>query len=78
VRDEAHRFAGSFLQQRRQKSVLKSSLDGILGIGKLKRSALLTHFGGIDGVKKASRKQLEEVEGMSTTLAERVFTALHR
>lgn len=77
VRDEAHRFAGSFLQKRRQKSVLKSSLDDIVGIGNNKRSALLTHFGGLDGVKKASRKQLEEVKGMSEILAERVFKALH-
>ncbi len=78
VRDEAHRFAGSFLQKRRQKSVLKSSLDDITGIGKSKRTALLQHFGGIAGVKKASRKQLQEVSGMSDILAERVFQSLHR
>jgi len=78
VRDEAHRFAGSFLQKRRQKSVLKSSLDDITGIGKSKRTALLQHFGGIAGVKKASRKQLQEVSGMSEILAERVFQSLHR
>jgi len=78
VRDEAHRFAGQYLQKRRQKSVLKSSLDSIAGIGKSKRTALLQHFGGIAGVKKASREQLQEVSGMSSILAERVFEALHR
>ncbi len=78
VRDEAHRFAGMFLRKRRQKSVLKSGLDDIVGIGKAKRTALLQHFGGIAGVKKASRKQLQEVPGMSIILAERVFQALHR
>ncbi|MDX8387071.1 MAG: excinuclease ABC subunit UvrC [Ghiorsea sp.] len=78
VRDEAHRFAGKFLQKRRQKSVLKSSLDGITGIGKAKRTALLQHFGGIAGVKKASRQQLQKVSGMSETLAERVFQSLHK
>jgi len=77
VRDEAHRFAGQFLQKRRKKSVLKSSLDGILGIGKTKRTNILQHFGGISAVKKASRKQLQEVKGMSEILADRVFKTLH-
>ena len=78
VRDEAHRFAAQFLRKRQQKHVLKSSLDGIAGIGKAKRTALLQHFGGIAGVKKASREQLKEVSGMSDVLADRVFQTLHK
>jgi len=78
VRDEAHRFAAQFLRKRQQKHVLKSSLDGITGIGKTKRTALLQHFGGISGVKKASREQLKEVSGMSDILADRVFQTLHK
>ncbi|MCF6208356.1 MAG: helix-hairpin-helix domain-containing protein, partial [Ghiorsea sp.] len=78
VRDEAHRFAAQFLRKRQQKRVLKSSLDGIEGIGTKKRAALLQHFGGIASVKKASREQLQEVSGISQALAERIFTALHR
>ena len=78
VRDEAHRFAAQFLRKRQQNHVLKSSLDGIEGIGAKKRTALLQHFGGIASVKKASREQLQEVSGISKALAERIFTALHR
>ncbi|MDQ6980773.1 MAG: excinuclease ABC subunit UvrC [Ghiorsea sp.] len=78
VRDEAHRFAAQFLRKRQQNRVLKSSLDGIEGIGTKKRAALLQHFGGIASVKKASRDQLQEVSGISQALAERIFTALHR
>jgi len=78
VRDEAHRFAAQFLRKRLQKHVLKSSLDGIEGIGAKKRTALLQHFGGIASVKKASREQLQEVLGISQTLAARIFTTLHR
>lgn len=77
VRDEAHRFAGAFLRKRQQKHVLKSGLDGIVGVGKTKRSMLLQYFGGIAGVKKASREQLQEVSGVSKALAERIFKALH-
>ena len=78
IRDEAHRFASKYLQKRRKKAVFTSNLDGIEGIGNKKRTALLQHFGGIASVKKASREQLQEVQGISTALAERIFTALHR
>ncbi|MDQ6989773.1 MAG: helix-hairpin-helix domain-containing protein, partial [Mariprofundaceae bacterium] len=57
--------------------VLKSSLDGIVGVGKHKRSSLLQYFGGLAGVKKASRKQLQEVSGVSEELAARIFQKLH-
>ncbi|WP_038250395.1 excinuclease ABC subunit UvrC [Ghiorsea bivora] len=78
IRDEAHRFASKYLQKRRKKAVFSSSLDGIEGIGTKKRTALLQHFGGISGVKKASREQLKEVSGMSDILADRVFQTLHK
>ncbi len=78
LRDEAHRFAGSYMRKRKQKSMFASRLDGIPGIGLAKRTALLSRFGGIEGVKKASRGQLAEAPGISETLAERIFTALHR
>ncbi len=78
VRDEAHRFAGQYMRKRKKQSMFTSQLDTIPGIGKSKRTALLKHFGGIDGIKKASREQLTEVSGVSTKLAETIFTALHR
>lgn len=78
VRDEAHRFAGSYMRKRKKHSMISSALDGITGIGPAKRTALLKHFGGIAGVKKASRSQLAEAPGISQQLAERIFMALHR
>ena len=77
IRDEAHRFAGEYMRKRKKKSMFQSALDNIEGIGKAKRILLLQHFGGIDGVKRASRSQLSQVSGISTTLAERIFTSLH-
>ncbi|HKI61987.1 MAG TPA: excinuclease ABC subunit UvrC, partial [Mariprofundaceae bacterium] len=53
VRDEAHRFAGSYMRKRKKKSMFTSQLEAIEGIGPAKRTALLKHFGGIEGVKKA-------------------------
>ncbi|MDX8395739.1 MAG: excinuclease ABC subunit UvrC, partial [Mariprofundaceae bacterium] len=78
VRDEAHRFAGSYMRKRKKQSMFTSVLDDIEGIGKCKRSNLLKHFGGIDGIKKASREQLTEAPGISIKLAEKIFTKLHQ
>jgi len=78
VRDEAHRFAGQYMRKRKKQSMFSSQLDTIPGIGKAKRAALLKHFGGIDGIKRAGREQIAEAPGISTKLAEAVFTALHQ
>ncbi|MDX8403558.1 MAG: helix-hairpin-helix domain-containing protein, partial [Mariprofundaceae bacterium] len=78
VRDEAHRFAGNYMRKRKKQSMFSSQLDTVPGIGKAKRTALLKHFGGIDGIKKASRDQLTEASGVSTKLADKIFTSLHK
>jgi len=78
VRDEAHRFAGAYMRKRKKQSMFSSALDHIDGIGSAKRASLLKHFGGIEGIKKASRQQLTQVTGISDKLAEKIFIALHQ
>jgi len=78
VRDEAHRFAGSYMRKRKQTSMFASALDTIPGIGPARRLALLKHFGGIKGVKKAGREQLAGAPGISKKLAELIFASLHK
>jgi len=78
VRDEAHRFAGQYMRKRKKANMFSSALDTIPGIGPAKRLALLKHFGGIEGVKKAAREQLAEAPGVSKSLTELIFTALHK
>jgi len=78
VRDEAHRFAGAYMRKRKKKSMFVSALDGIDGIGAAKRTTLLKHFGGIEGVKKASRQQLAQATGISDKLADKIFVLLHK
>ncbi len=78
VRDEAHRFAGAYMRKRKKKSMFTSALDSIPGIGPNKRAVLLKHFGGIEGVKKASRQQLAHADGISEKLAEKIFVSLHK
>jgi len=77
VRDEAHRFAITGHRGRRQKAVVHSVLEDITGVGAGRRRALLTHFGGIQGVRKAGVDELSGIPGINRQLAERIFKALH-
>ena len=77
VRDEAHRFAITGHRGRRQKAVVHSVLEDIPGVGARRRRALLTHFGGIQGVRKAGVEELAGIPGINRQLAARIFKALH-
>jgi len=73
MRDEAHRFAVTAHRRRRSARLTHSKLDGVSGIGALKKRALLGYFGSIDGILNASVEELTQVEGISVRLAERIF-----
>jgi excinuclease ABC subunit C len=63
IRDEAHRFALTFHRLSRTKRDLRSELDAIGGIGPRRRKALLTVFGSLAGVRRATREELMKVVG---------------
>jgi excinuclease ABC subunit C len=69
IRDEAHRFAVTFHRTKRSKASLRSALDDVPGIGPRRRKQLLTTFGSLAGVRRASREELERAVGAKTARA---------
>jgi excinuclease ABC subunit C len=63
IRDEAHRFAISFHRRRREKRSFESSLDGIPGLGKKRKTALLTRYGSIEEIQNAPLDELAKIIG---------------
>lgn len=63
IRDEAHRFAVTFHRRARAMRDLRSELDAVPGVGPRRRKALLTRFGSVAGVRRASREDLVATVG---------------
>ena len=63
IRDEAHRFAVTFHRRARSMRDLRSELDNVPGVGPRRRKALLTRFGSLAGVRRATREELASVVG---------------
>lgn len=71
LRDEAHRFAITFHQKQKQKTMQQSKVLEVKGVGKAIQKRLLAYFGSFEGIKKASLDELEKV--LSKDLAKSVY-----
>ena len=77
IRDEAHRFAVTFHRKARAMRDLRSELDEVPGIGPRRRRALLTTFGSLAGVRRATREELTSAVGAKAADQVLAFFASH-
>ncbi len=77
LRDEAHRFVIGGHRKKRSAAIGVNPLDEIAGVGANRKRALLQHFGSAKAVSAASLTDLSAVEGVSATLAKKIFDFFH-
>jgi excinuclease ABC subunit C len=75
LRDEAHRFAITFHRERRSKRMTVSALDGVAGLGEMRRKALLRYFGSLKRLSAATVEEIQEVPGIGKRTAEAIVEA---
>ena len=59
VQEEVHRFAIAYHHEKHSRSAMTSRLDGIPGIGDVRKKALLKHFKSVKAISEAELVQLE-------------------
>jgi len=65
IQEEVHRYSVSRMTGAKRKTLKKSSLEKIPGIGPTKAKALLSRFGSLGAVKKASAEELSFTKGLT-------------
>ncbi len=75
VRDEAHRFAIAYHRQLRARSMVRSVLDDVEGIGPVRKKALMRAFGSVKRMREADVQELGEV--VPDRVASVLYEALH-
>jgi excinuclease ABC subunit C len=76
LRDEAHRFALDYHRRLRNRLIRESALDEIPGIGPARKAALLSHFGSVYRLARATPDDITCVPGIDRTLAEAILRAV--
>lgn len=72
IQEEVHRYTVGRMMQGKRKTLTRSVLCDIPGIGEKKAALLLKSFGGLAGVKRASAEELAAVKGITPIMAEAI------
>lgn len=73
IQEEVHRFTVSKMDSAKRKTLTKSSLTKIEGIGDAKAKLLLKAFGGIGKIRTATAEEIAAVKGIGENDAKRIF-----
>ena len=71
--DEVHDTAISYHRKLRDSAITKSELDGIVGIGEMRKKALLKHFGSVEKIRDSSIEELTKISGINEDLAKDIL-----
>ncbi len=74
IRDEAHRFANKYNELLYRQKMTESLLDDCPGISPDRKKRLLSHFGSVERIKKATLKEISEINGIGNKTAESIFS----
>lgn len=77
IQEEVHRFTVSKTGNAKRRTLRRSSLESIQGIGPAKAKKLLAHFGTLAALRSADIGALTEVAGISASDAERIYAHFH-
>ena len=76
IRDEAHRFAITYHRKLRSKRALSSVLDGVSGLGKVRKRALLDYFKDLSAIISAKEEDIIKVDGIGEKQAKNIIEQL--
>ena len=77
IQEEVHRYAIRQMSDAKRKTLRTSSLESISGVGQKKAKLLLSHFGGLAAIKRATREELSNAPGIGPVLAEVIYQHFH-
>ncbi len=72
IQEEVHRYTVSKMDSAKRKTLTRSTLTNIKGIGDAKAKLLLKTFGGLSGVRAASIEELMSVSGINQDIAKNI------
>ena len=75
VQEEVHRFAITYHRKKHSRSAMRSRLEGIPGLGEVRRKKLLQQFGTVKAVMQAELPELEAALPKAVALA--VYERFH-
>ncbi len=78
IRDEAHRFALSFHRKLRSKSMTKSLLDDIPGIGSKRRDIIWKNFSSINEIRNSTMKDIQNRTKFSEKVIKKIIDRLNK
>ncbi len=78
LRDESHRFAIQAQRKKKRKTISKSEIDSIKGVGKILKRRLLERFKSIQNIRKANLSDLMTVEGINEKIAKLIMKKFKR